>query len=63
MGGARRTSIKTFEDVVFVLWLKLTTKSPGLQDRSEERRLVCSRIMSFLLLTHEIRGQSSWRTP
>ena len=59
MGGARRTSIRTFDDVVFALWLKLMTTSPGLRDGLEGRRLVCSLMMSFLLLMHDIRGQSS----
>ena len=53
MGGARRTSIRTFDDVVFALWLKLMTTSPGLRDGLEGRRLVCSRMISFLLLTHD----------
>ena len=56
MGCARQISIKSFDDVVFALWLKLITTSPGLQ-------LVCSQIMLFLLLMQEIREESSWRTP
>ena len=56
-------SIRNFVDVVFALWLRLMNTSPGLWDGLEGRRLVCACMISFLLLTHEIRGQSSWRTP
>ena len=55
--------MRSFDAGVFAVWLKLMTTSPGLLDGCEGRRFICSRIMSCLLLTHSIKGHSSWSTP
>ena len=55
--------MRTLDAVVLAVWLKLMTTSPGRLDGKEGRRFVCSRIISCLLLTHAINGQSSWSMP